>query len=452
MRRRMVTGLLAVLVSTTGLSAGEPLSLSRAVCTALSNSPAVEAADASVRAAAERAKQAKGHRLPSVDVSEVYNRTDSPAESFALLLNQERFDMMNFFASDPNDPGTLTTWISRLQVVQPIYTGGKLSTRIRQAGLMSEAEKLTGSHTREQVAFDTITAYTNLAKAREYLGLLEKARATTAEHVQLAENFAGEGFIVEAEVLKAKVYLARMDEMVENARSGAELASAALNFHMGLDQSTVHLLEPVPSPPPVDSDLESWLGRALERRRDLESARRKLKVGKMEVKAASSGFRPEVALVGRLDWYDDSAFGAHGDSSSIMGVAKMNLFRGGADRAARNAAVHQAGAYASNVERFEEGVRLEVRQAWQALTTARARHATARAALVAAEESLRVREERFRQGLDKMIDLLDAETQLREAKVRELVSRYDTALAAYQLYYASGQSLLEVENLSEECR
>jgi len=45
-------------------------------------------------------------------------------------------------------------------------------------------------------------------------------------------------------------------------------------------------------------------------------------------------------------------------------------------------------------------------------------------------EALRVREHRFTQGLDKMIDLLDAETAAREAELRELVARYDVSLTA----------------------
>ena len=38
----------------------------------------------------------------------------------------------------------------------------------------------------------------------------------------------------------------------------------------------------------------------------------------------------------------------------------------------------------------------------------------------------------------RMIDLLDAETALREAEVRELVARYDATLAAYRLNFATG--------------
>ena len=62
--------------------------------------------------------------------------------------------------------------------------------------------------------------------------------------------------------------------------------------------------------------------------------------------------------------------------------------------------------------------------------------------MAAAKEALRVRESRFKQGLDKMSDLLDAETALREAEMRELVARYDIALDTYRLHYVSGATLM----------
>ena len=83
-----------------------------------------------------------------------------------------------------------------------------------------------------------------------------------------------------------------------------------------------------------------------------------------------------------------------------------------------------------------------MRQAWQDLETARARHATAQDVLAAANEALRVREHRFKQGLDKMVDLLDAETALREAETRELVARYDVALSTTRLHFVSGATLI----------
>ncbi|MCG6961739.1 MAG: TolC family protein [Acidobacteria bacterium] len=445
MRRKIIASLGPLLILASAAAAENPaLTIGEAVRSALQHNPAAAAARSSADAAAARARQAKGFRLPRVDLTEMYDRTDNPAEAFAFQLNQERFDFPTFAQSDPNNPQPVTTWMTRLEVVQPLYTGGKLSARIGQASLMAEAEKLTHSRTEEQVTFDTVTAFTNLAKAREYAALLKKARQTTAAHVSLAGKYAAQGMILDAEVLKAKVYLAQMDELVEQASNRGRLAEAALDFQMGIDQTTHQTLAPLPSPPRVGSDMTHWTDAAVDQRRDLNAARRKVEAGRLEEKVARSGWLPEIAVIGRYDLYDHSMFGTHGDSGSIMAVAKINLFRGGSDRAAQAAARYQSSANESNVHRFEEGVRLEVQQAWDDLGTARARHNTALASLDSAKESLRVREQRFKQGLDKMIDLLDAETQLREAEIRELVARYDTALATYRLYFASGTSLIDL--------
>jgi len=436
---------LSILITLTaggGLTA-QVLTVEEAVETALVSNPAVQSASARAGAGDSRVKQAKSHRWGRLDLAETFNYTNNPAEVFALSLNQRRFDFDEFFSSDPNNPAALSTWITSLDLVLPIYAGGQLGARIEQAGNMASAETETWRHTGEQVAFETTTAYVNLAKVRENVKLLTKARTTTAEHVKLAEAYARQGIILDADVLNAKVYLSEMDEYLEQAKNGANLAEAALNFHMGSAQATPRVLAPLPPPPTVSGELADWISAAIERRHDLAAARQQLEAGRLETKVAKSAYLPEVAVVGRYGFYDDQIFGGHGHSGTIMAMAKINLFGGIAGSKANKAAELDTVSYEADIRRFEEGVRLEVRQAWQDLKTARTRHITALDVLDAAHEALRVREQRFKQGLDKMIDLLDAETALREAETRELVARYDVALGAYRLYFTSGTTLIE---------
>lgn len=442
--------LLATLLVAAAAQAADPLRLEEAVSTALTSNPSLQSSRARADAARAELRHARGFRLPRVDLSEVYTRTNSPAEVFALQLNQERFDMQEFFASDPNDPDWLDNWLTRIEVTQPVYTGGEVGARIGQAEAMARAEELASDHAREQTAFDTVQAYVDLAKAREMVELMRRSRSTTSEHLGMAESFASQGLVVEAEVLRARLALAEMDEQLAQAENGAELARAALAFEMGVDQGRALEIAPPPPAPPVAGEVGAWLVRALEERRDLGAARLRLEAGRLEEEVARAGFKPELAVVGRYDWYDDSFLGSSGDSGSLMAVARINLYRGGSDRAQLEAARARTTSAQREIARFEDGIELGVRQAWQELTTARARRATARAALDAAREGLRVRELRFRQGLDTMIDLLDAQTALREAESRELVARYDVAMTAWRLQFASGASLIDLLNLTEE--
>ncbi len=434
---------LALTLTAVTANAAELLTLDQAVATALADSHAVAAADRSAEAAAATARGARGFRLPSIDLTEAFSRTDSPVEVFGLLLNQERFDINGFFMSDPNRPDPLNNWMTRLEVTLPLYTGGELRARIEQADSMASAEDLRSDQAREQTAFDTITAYVNLAKVREQVELLERARATTAHHLEVARSYASQGLILSAEVLKAEVYLSQMDEMLATARNGARLAEAALNFHMGQPQDRHWTLAPLSPPTALGGDLGEWVSAGLAQRRDLAAARRELDAGMLEERVARAAYLPEVAVLGRYDLFDESFAGAHGRSGAIMAVAKINLYHGGSDTAAVEAARGRAASGAENVTRFEQGIRLAIEQAWHDLETARLRLATAADSLGAAREALRVRERRFTQGLDRMIDLEDAETALREAELRELVARYDVALGTYRLNFVSGTTLSE---------
>jgi outer membrane protein TolC len=212
---------------------------------------------------------------------------------------------------------------------------------------------------------------------------------------------------------------------------------------MGADQTHPRTLAPVPPAKPVVGDLDDWIAAALQNRRDLAAARRKLEAGRLEEKVSRPGFFPEIAVLGHYDLYDDKIFGANGHSGSVMAVARINLLGGGSNTAARAAARHETASFEADIRRFEEGVRLEVQQAWQDLLTARTRHVTAKSALTSATEAVRVRKSRFKQGLDKMIDLLDAETGLRQAEMRELVARYDVILDTHRIRYMAGATLID---------
>ncbi|MBU0690759.1 TolC family protein [bacterium] len=423
----------------------ETLTIEKAVEIALEQSSAVQAAESRVDAASELYREAIGYRLPSVDVMEIVARTTNPAEAFAFQMNQERFSMQEFGnpANDPNNPDPLNTYITRAEASMPIYTGGMLPARAKQARLMAKAAKLEWERTRSQVVFDVSKAYADLQKARENLDLMLRMRESVRRHVERARNFYDEGLLVSSELLRAEVHLSEIEEWVTMANNGASLAEAALNFQMGIPRETAQQLEPLPDYSKNIGELNEWLAKSEEQRPDLMAARLKVKAGDYEAKAARSSFLPEIGLKARYEFYDDRLFGDNGESWSIMGVARINLFKGGVDRAKWSRNRHEAKANHHDMNRFEEGVRLEVQQAYGDLEAALLRHATASSAMEAGRENARVVEERFNQGIAKMLDLVDAETALRELEVRELSARYDAYVAHFRLKHAAGTATIE---------
>lgn len=425
---------LGVLAPVGAAAAGETetLTVREAMGRARRQAREVAAAEARVEASEQQLALARGHRLPTVQLQEVWMRTDSPAEVFGLQLNQEVFDFGSFVAGDPNRPDPLDNALTRLEVSVPLYTGGELAGRVRQAELGAEAARAGRAWSEDGAALAAAEAWVGLAKAREFAELLRRSRGTVSSHVELARNYVEQGMLVRSELLRAEVELARIDDQLRSAEGAARVAAAALAFRLGEPQDSVWRLDPLPAPPAIDDDLGGWLAAAGDRS-DLAAARVQLRAAELEETIARAGSRPRVGLVARYDRYDETPFGGSGDATAIIAQGSIDLFAGGRHRAAAAAARAQARAGAEDLARFEEGILLEVRQAYEEATAARDRRATALAALDAAREAERITEERFRQGVAKTLDVLDAETARREAETRELVARADATLAALAL-------------------
>ena len=430
--------LLALLASLPAAAAGEPLTLSGAMARARENAREVVAAQARRQAAEARASQAKGFRLPSLNLTALWTRTDNPAEVFALKLNQGTFSFPDFVQSDPNKPAPINAGITRAEIALPLFTGGELSARIDQATLAAVAAGQTVDWAGNNSALSAAEAYVMVAQAEEYATLLKKSRETVAAHVALARNYVEQGMLVRSELLRAEVELARIDDLVEEADGRVRVANANLAFRLGAPGSDSWPLAPLPEPGPVDGPVEGWLATAASRP-DLASAQKLLAAGELEEKVRKAPYWPKIAFVARGELYGEHAFGSSGTSGSLMAVATWNVFSGGSDRAAAIAAREEARAGREDVARFTEGIRLEVRQSFEEARTARARSETARKALAAARETERITDERFRSGVVKMLDLLDATTARREAETRELVTRAEAHAAALKLAVKSGR-------------
>jgi outer membrane protein len=419
--------------------AGEELSLRGAMTRAREKSHEVAAASARKEAAGARLRQASGFRLPSVTMSEVYVRTDSPAEAFAFKLNKRQFSFPDFVSSDPTDPGYAGTAMTRIEAVLPLFTGGELSGRIAQAEKASAAAGKSAGWATDNAALSAAEAFVTVAQAEEYVLLLSRARETVAAHVELARAYATQGMLVRSELLRAEVELARVDDLLEEAKGRARVANANLAFRMGEPQDRTWTLSSLAPPSELEGAVADWV-KSAQGRKDLGSARDLLGAGELEENVKKAGFLPKLAVIGRYDMVSQKLFGTDGKYGTVMASLTWNVFAGGSDRAAVIAAREEARAGREDVARFADGVALEVRQAYEEAATARARHATAAKALGAAREAERITSERFQSGVVKMLDLLDSSNARREAETRELVARADAQSAALRLAVKAGRS------------
>ncbi|HEX2798846.1 MAG TPA: TolC family protein, partial [Thermoanaerobaculia bacterium] len=316
--------------------AGEPkappsdLNLAGAMQKARESAREVTAAQARQGAADARASQAKAMRLPSLNLTTLYMRTNNPAEVFAMKLNQGTFSFPDFVASDPNDAAPLNTGITRAEIALPLFTGGELSGRIDQAQLAAAAASGTSTWVADNAALSAAEAFVMVAQAEEHAALLHKSRDTVAAHVKFAGDYVTQGMLVRSELLRAEVELARMDDLVTEADGRVRIANANLAFRLGAAGESSWALAPLPDPVPVAVPVDGWLATAAARA-DLSSAQKLLAAGELEEKVKRAPFWPKLALVAKGELYGDKPFGSTGRSGSLMAVATWNVFQGGAD-------------------------------------------------------------------------------------------------------------------------
>lgn len=422
-------------------SGAERLSLPDAVSLARRNSPIVLESEANRRAADQARREAKGARLPVIDFREIALRTDSPADAFGLELMQERFSFPSFVQGDPNRPDPLDNFATELTASLPLFAGGRISSGIGAATAMAQAAGMAGQRTREAVSLAVAGAYMDALLADRAVELADMARETTACHVEQAQAFFDAGMIVESDLLLARVQLARMEEGLIRARNSAMVARAGLNLAMGVDQGTQYDLDADLPELAIDSlSLGDALGQAANLRADLGASRAKTRAAALGVSRARGELFPEIGLLAQVSLNDDRLFGSHGRSTTMMAMAKMNIFDGGRSWARIARSKQEEAAARASHRGVEAQVEFETRQAFHAVREARARGSVARGGVSAAERALVILEDRFGQGIAKVTDLLDAETMLNEARLRELQARFDLQRAIRTFHFSTGSS------------
>jgi outer membrane protein len=433
---RVITTWICALALAAPLHA-ENLSLHQAMTLARERAHDVAAAEARSAASRQQLRQAKAYRLPHLQVHEIWMRTDSPAEAFALQLNQERFSFGEFVSGDPNRPDPVENALTRFELSLPIYTGGEVTGRVRQAELNAAAAAGHRTWSEDTAALAAAQAYIQLAQARENVALLQRSLEAVEAHVKLARSYVDQGMLVHSELLRAQVEQARIEDMLAAAGSQAVVAESNLAYRLAMKQGRHFELATLAAPKPVERGLDEWL-QAATQRADLGAARSMVEAARLEASVERAARLPRLGIAARYDFNDNSLFGRHGESFALMAQASLDLFAGGRHRAAVAAASEEAKAAEYDLDRFTEGIQLGVRQAYVEAVSSRRRHTTAKAAVAAARETERITEERFRRGLVRTVDVLDAETARREAEARELTTRAQAHLALLELVTKSG--------------
>ncbi len=425
-----------------------PLSLADAVSLALTHNPSIAASSAAAGAAQTRVEEARSGRLPKLNYSESFARSNNPVFVFSSLLTQHQFTAQNFSLGPLNRPDPLNNFQSLVMLEQPVYDGGRTRQAMRSAQLAQEITGEEGRRARMEVMAGAARAYYNILLSEANLEAAKQALRSAEADLKRAESVRAAGMSTDVDVLSIRVHVAQVEEQRIRRAADLDVARAALNDALGLPLDTEHALtsklEPADLP---DIALEDYERGAVAARPEARQVKLAFDLAQTGIAAARTALLPQVGVRAAFE-ADRQRFIDRGGANWLAAVSvQWNVFNGFADRARIHAASEGLRRARAEQDRAGSGIRLEVRRAYTDLRAAQQRIEVAKAAVAEAEESLRITQNRYGAGLGNVTDLLRNETSVLETRTRYVAAVHDQRLAAVVLELAAGRLAEESEVL-----
>ncbi|ACD97171.1 TolC family protein [Trichlorobacter lovleyi] len=442
----IISGLI-LLLSGTGAQAAEMqrVTLHEAIAKGLERNNEARSARFQAESVRSGATAASLHYLPSVTVEEAWSRSDLPVSTFMMKLNQGRFTNQDFDAAKLNNPAPVSDFRTVVSVEQPILVPAAWAAH-KAAQRGAERQEAISEQARQQIAFQIFQHYLEVQKAHAQLQASAKALDEARESRRQATVRTAAGLGLKSDELRAATQLAAMEQYHISAANNLTLARMRLALATGGQPGDeLDVAEPVQLKR-SEQELSGLISTAQRERRDLQASERGKEQADAALLQARSGFLPTVGAVGAWQMNDANSAFARDHDAWMVGVSlRWNIFDGfrtwhgsGQARASRAAAVEQ-------LEQVRKEVSYQVHEAWLRRIEAEKRREVASAAVAAADEAARLLAKRFDNALATMVELLDAQSALNQARANLVESDANLMLATGRLYHSAGIFLKEVQ-------
>lgn len=422
---------LAILLS---IPSTQATTIEQAVAEAVSTNPSVLSAAAASRAAGHDERAARAGYYPSVNFDAGYG----PENTNIKALKRAGADH-----------DTLDSRLTGLHTSQLLWDGFATRSEVERRVALINASQHSLSDTEEAIAFRASEAFLDVIRNRE---LADLARANVVSHEKTVGNVkakhdSGVGNLADVEQANARLALAHS---TLTAREGA-LRESRARYERVVGTLPGDLVTPKREPsgltgtdgiiqPTLTSAIDSAKGEALDEHPAVLQSEAEVEAAVAEIKAAKAAYQPTVNLEGSLR-RDDNISGVKGtrNSTAIMVVARWNLFRGGGDKANELAAAERKTAAQDLADDTKRAVAENVELAYQARATSEARIVYLEQHVKASEATLQSYRAQFELNRRSLLDVLNAENELFNARSSLMSGLYDDLINQYFVEASKGQ-------------
>lgn len=397
-----------------------------ALSTAYRTNPALAAERARLRALDEGVPRALSGWRPTVTLSgstgkaRDTNRQDDTVANTTTSVDRLRSP----------DNATLT-------LTQPLYRGGRTMADTSRSEHLVQRGRAVLQSVEQTVLLDAATAYANLLRDQATTDLNVNNEQVLTRQLQAARDRFQVGEITRTDVSQAEARLER--SRADRIQAEGNLTSSRSTYERVIGE--------VPPPRLASARLPQNLPRTENEARDATASHPDVvaagfqeRASKDDVDLITGEKLPTVNLNGNLIRDTEaSTRGFQRDTASVTVSVSVPLYQAGQTDARVREAKQVAGQRRLELEDQRRRTQESARRNWEALTTARARIQAFESQIRAAEIALDGVEQEAKVGLRTVLDVLDAEQELFNAKVNLVGAQRDEIVASYQLSSAVGR-------------
>lgn len=375
--------------------------------------------------------------LPQFSIEESAVKTNDPIGVFGIKLRQGIIQQSDFNPVILNDPDATHNFTTRFEIRQPILNPEGLFQRSAakyQALSANKQLKATMQYARLKVK----ELYYQLGIVDEQVAVLKQHLTTNKAFEKQATDYFDQGMIPKSDYLDARVHVLDIEKELLKAENQRKSVNDQLLLLMGM-QEEVKVV--VLDRPQAAGKEEFPAVENISMNASLMAMKNQVEASAAMLKAAKSGFLPNLNVFVSYELHDSSLFGNNADNYMIGASLRWDLFKG----FKQTGLVNQRKAESKKAElQFDQqrlNHRMQVKEARRTIDESLKNIQLSELAVEQSEEEVRFRSDRYDQGLEKTSDLLLSETKNLKNKLSKLQALYQ-----YQMAIASLEYLLETES------
>ncbi len=424
-----------LLLTLLSLALAREVELKEAIELALRNNHLIKSAQRDLKAQELELKAAKGALFPRIKVEETFTRTDVPAYAFMSKLNQERITMQDFDPARLNSPKAISNFETKFTLEVPIWLGGKVQSAQRMSEYEYRAVSLEAERREEEVIRQVYNAYMDAVLAKESIKVAKQAVEDAKEHLRLAEQMHTVGMALLSDVLRARVYLSKAEENLQKAIRGYDVAKRGLEVVVGVPLGEFEVQD-IGQCPEVDIKV---LREKVQNRKDIKALEERVKTLEEAFRFTLSDNLPQVFAFAQYFLNSkDYPLGADG-KGYLAGIGVSWTFDTGLTTLRRaQANLERRASLQERLKLLKDSAVFDLDRSYAEYENALDMLRSAEDRIRASQEVLRVMEVRYKNGLARMVDILDAQTELDRARIERVQAINACSKAYMDILYNAG--------------